>query len=140
VVVTATEQASTVTTESGSLAKWASWLAALVGLWVLVSPFVLSGSIGSGTAMWSNVAAGIVISALAGFGAYSFRTAAEVAANTPGEWSGWIAALAGIWIVVSPFVLSGLIATGTVMWGNVVAGVVALILAGYTGYTLHSGG
>lgn len=135
----ATEQASTVTTESSSFAKWASWLAALVGLWVLVSPFVLSGPIASGTAMWSNVVAGIAIAVLTAYGAYSIRTAAETSSNSLGEWSGWIAALAGVWILVSPFVQSGTITAGTPMWSNVAGGLVALVLAAFAGYSHPAG-
>ncbi|MEF8812979.1 MAG: SPW repeat protein [Halovenus sp.] len=70
----ATEQASAVTAEYGSLPKWASWLAALVGLWVLVSPFVLSGSIGDGTPMWSNVVAGGVAFILAAYAGYCLHS------------------------------------------------------------------
>lgn len=134
----ATEDASTVTTESGSLAKWANWIAALIGLWVLVSPFILSGSIAEGSALWSTVAAGLVILILAAYGAYSIRTAVEATTGSTGEWSAWLAALVGLWILVSPFVLSGSIATGTVMTGTVVAGLATFILAVYAGYHLHS--
>jgi uncharacterized membrane protein YczE len=133
----ATEQPSTVTTESGSLAKWASWLAGLVGLWVLVSPFVLTGEITEGTPLWSNVLGGLAILILAAYGAYAIRSLAETATNTAGEWSGWIAAIAGLWILASPFVLSGEIAEGTVMWSNVIGGVIALVLAAYAGYFLQ---
>jgi hypothetical protein len=57
----ATEQASSVTTEAASIAKRSSWIAALVVLWVLVSPFVLSEAITSGPAMWSNIVAGLLV-------------------------------------------------------------------------------
>lgn len=131
----ATEQTATVTTGSESLAKGASGLAALVGLWVLVSPFVLSGPFASGTAMWSTVVAGLLIAVLAAYGACAIRTSEDDAA---GEWSGWIAALAGVWILVSPFVLTGSIGSGAPMWSNVAGGIVALVLAAYAGYVLHS--
>lgn len=134
----ATRQAPNVLTESGPLAKWASWLAAVVGLWVLVSPFVLGGTIASGVAMWSNVAAGVVIAVLSAYGAYAILTSAELETNSLKEGSGWIAGLAGLWILVSPFVLSGPIGAGTAMWSTVAGGVVALVLAAYAGYVLHS--
>jgi len=134
----ATEQPSTVTAKSGSLAKWGSWLAGLVGLWVLASPFVLTGEIAEGTPMWSNVVGGLAILILGAYGAYTIRSLAETATNTPAEWSGWIAALAGLWIGVSPFVLSGELAEGNPMWSNLGAGIVALVLAAYAGYFLHS--
>lgn len=134
----ATEQPSTVTAESGSLAKWASWLAGLVGLWVGVSPFVLDGSIAEGTPMWSNVVGGLVILILGAYGAYAIRSLAETPRNSGGEWGGWIAALAGLWILVTPFILEGPIAEGDPMFSNVLAGLVALVLGAYAGYFLHS--
>lgn len=136
----ATERSSTVTTPSGSLAKWASWLAALVGLWVLVSPFVLSGAFGSGTPMYSTAIGGVVVLGLSAFGAYSIRTGAETPPNSLGEIGGWLAALLGLWMAVSPFVLTGEIASGTPMWSNVVAGILAAVLAAYAGYELHTAG
>lgn len=59
--------------EQGSPAEWGSWIAALLGLWVLASPFVLSGEIASGTPMYSNVVAGILVLVLAAFTAYTIR-------------------------------------------------------------------
>lgn len=129
----ATEQTSSVATESRSLARWSSWLAALVGLWVLVSPFVLEGGIASGTVMWSNAVSGVLVAVLAGYGAWRIReTAAE--RGSAGEWSGWIAALAGVWILLTPFVLTGSVGAGTPMYGTVIGGVVALVLAAAAGY------
>lgn len=133
----ATERASPVTTEYGSLAKWGSWIAALVGLWVVVSPFVLDGSVAAGTPMMSNVVTGVVILVLSAFAGSTIRSAAETETNSGGECSGWIAGLAGLWILITPFVLSGSIAAGTVKWSNVVVGLVAVVLAAYAGYFLH---
>lgn len=65
------------------------------------------------------------------------RTSAETATNSPGEVSDWIAALVGIWLAISPFVLTGAITTGATMWSTV-AGILALVRAAYTGYALHS--
>lgn len=134
----ATERTPAVTTEDRSFAKWTSWLAALVGLWVLASPFVPSGSVGSARALWSNVVAGVGILLLSAYGAYAIRTAAERPANSPAELGGWVAALAGLWVAASPFVLSGSVGSAPALWSNVVAGVVALVLAGYVGYDVHS--
>lgn len=134
----ATEQTATVTTTAASLAKWTSFLAAVIGLYVLASPFFLTGAIAEGTAMWSNVVAGIAILVLGAFGAYELRTADELGPGTTGEYTGSLAALVGLWILATPFVLTGAIAEGTVMWSNVVAGVLVLLLAGYAGYFVQS--
>lgn len=135
----ATEEASTVTTPFGSLAQYASWIAAILGLWVLASPFLLSGSFGSGTPMWSNVVAGLLILVLAAFGAWATRTAGWTEPDSLAEWSGWLAGLAGLWILVSPFVLGGTVGAGTAMWSNVAGGAVAFLLAAYDGYVLFAG-
>lgn len=49
--------------------RWAGWLAAIVGLWVLVTAFIWgSGGPGNPTTLfWSNVAAGLVIAILASY-------------------------------------------------------------------------
>lgn len=134
----ATEQSASVTTGSESLGKWGSWLAGLVGLWMLVSPFVLTGAIESGTPMWSNVVSGAIVVLLSAYGGYALRTKAESSADTTHEWSAWIAGLVGLWVLVTPFVLTGAIGTGTVMWSNVAAGIVILALDAYAGFGIHS--
>lgn len=135
----ATEQASQVTTEYGSLPKLGNWLAALVGLWLIVSSFVLTGSIESGTPMWSTVVAGVIILVLPAFAAYAIRSTAEAAKNSTGELAAWLAAIVGLWIIASPFVLTGAVESGTVLYSNIGAGAIAFILAGYAGYFLHMG-
>lgn len=134
----AAQEQATVTSTTVSLAKWTSYLTALVGLWVLVSPFVLTGAITEGTVMWSNVVAGVLIVVLGAFSAYELRTADEMPAGTGGEYTSWIAALAGLYVLVTPFVLTGAITEGTALYSNVVAGLIALVLAGYAGYFVQS--
>lgn len=133
----ATEQSPTVATDSAALPKWTSWIAPLVGLWVIVSPFVLEGSLASGLPMWSTLVGGLAILVLAGAAAYTRRTSSETETGTPGEYSGWIAALAGLWLAASPFVVTGSIGASTAMWSTIVGGALALILAAYAGYTSH---
>lgn len=90
----------------------------------LVAPFALTGPIESGMVMWNNVAAGILIAALAAFGGYSIRESDAFTANSPPEIGAWLAGIVGLWIAASPFVLSGTIDAGTPMSSNVGAGIV----------------
>lgn len=62
-----TEQASSVSTEPASLANWTSWLAGLAGLWILISSFVLIGTITSGNPMYGSVIAGGIAAVLAAY-------------------------------------------------------------------------
>lgn len=65
-------------------------------------------------------------SRIGAYGACAIRSIAETGGNSMGEWSGWTAALAGLWIGVSPFLLSGEIPDGTPMWSTVGAGLIAM--------------
>lgn len=68
----ATEQATS-TVGKGSIHEWAAWIAAIFGLWVLLSPFILTGDVGTGTPMYSNVISGIVVLILSAYVGYSIR-------------------------------------------------------------------
>lgn len=70
----ATEQSTTTGVQQGSGPEWASWVAALFGLWILLSPFVLSGNIATGNPMISNVVSGIIVLVLTVYTAYMIRT------------------------------------------------------------------
>lgn len=54
---------------------WTSWVVAILGLWILVSPFVMSGDIGTGAVMWSNVLSGAIVLILGGWEAYEAQQA-----------------------------------------------------------------
>ena len=52
-----------------------------------------------------------------------------------GELFGVVAALVGVWILVSPFVLSGTITDGTPLLSTAVSGMVAFLLATMAAYS-----
>lgn len=49
-----------------AFAEWEEWLNLIVGLWVIVSPWVLHFSANI-QAMWTNVIVGVVVAALAAY-------------------------------------------------------------------------
>jgi hypothetical protein len=123
----------------------AGWLAALIGIWVLITPFFW-GATGSGGGWWggggawlywSNIISGIVIAILAGYAAQSGNSGAS-----------WLAALVGIWVLITPF-FWGLAVGGGInwwaaqgvwlYWSNIIAGIVVAILAGYTAQSGSAG-
>lgn len=53
-----------------------AWINAVLGLWILATPFVLSGSITAGAAMWSNVVVGLAVMCLAGWNGYEAQKTA----------------------------------------------------------------
>jgi uncharacterized membrane protein YczE len=40
-------------------------------------------------------------------------------------------------VLITPFALSGPITTGTVLWSNVIVGLIAAIRAAYAGYAIE---
>ena len=75
-------------------AAWASWLNLILGLWMMISPFVVGYSAVSPMALWNGVVLGALI-AIAGL--------VVVQSVTPGP-SWWNVAF-GVWLFFSPWIL-----------------------------------
>src|ERR1044072_7002158 len=92
-----------------------SWVNILLGIWVLISPFVLTFALPR--AIWNNVITGIVVGILA-----------LIRLSVPNQtgWS-WINALLAIWLIISPFVLG--FAHGNALWNNVILGIIVAAFA-----------
>lgn len=91
----------------------ANWINALLGLWVIISPFVL-GFTRNQAAMWNNVATGGAVLLLAlGRGGTSGVAVRNL--------------LLGGWLIASPFVLGFL--QQVIFWNNIILGIVIVICA-----------
>lgn len=105
--------------------KWLSGIASLIGLWILISPFAL---VSTEAAVWNNVVVGAAIFLIAGFNYY--RIVNGLSTNI-GAMS--LVALLGLWTLIAPFVLA--VGSEALLWSNVVAGLLGLLVAGYVAYT-----
>lgn len=85
-----------------------SWISIVLGIWVIVSPFVLASH--SSKAIWNNVVVGAVVGILA-FVCWGMHQTG---------WS-WLNLILGMWLVISPFVL---FLSGPAMWNNVILGII----------------
>jgi hypothetical protein len=74
--------------------RWQDLINALLGLWLLVSPWVI-GDVDGSAAMWNAVIAGLVLAALA-LGAMVI----------PRAWEEWAQGAIGAWLIGSPWVLA----------------------------------
>jgi len=90
-----------------------SWVNIVLGIWVIISPFVLG--IHTPKGIWNNIVIGAVVGILA---IIRWRM------HQPG-WS-WLNLILGIWLVISPFVL---FLSGAVMWNNVILGIIVAAFA-----------
>jgi hypothetical protein len=90
-----------------------SWVNILLGIWVIISPFVLQ--MHSTKAIWSNVVTGVVVCILA---------LVRWSTHRPGL--SWLNLMVGVWLVVSPFVL---FLSTAAMWNNVILGIIVAATA-----------
>ena len=108
---------------------WQDWGNLVLGLWILVSPWVLqlttavsaeaTGGAVSNAATWNLALVGIVVAALAVAAIYSFQA-----------WEEWTNVGLGVWLIVSPWVL-GFSSSALLMWNAVIAGALIVVLAGW---------
>jgi hypothetical protein len=98
--------------------KVASGLNFLVGIWLIISPWVY-GSIYRVGSAWNNIIVGIIIAIFAAIRFFSPRSAVGLS---------WINALLGIWMIISPWIY-GYANNSARLWNSVIFGIIVLILA-----------
>ena len=96
--------------------RWQDQLILLLGLWLVVTPWVYTYPQGS-PQMINAVVSGLVIAVLAAFDLYKTYF-----------WAVVVNLLVGIWVAVSPWVLR-LAEQSTLMWNFVIAGIAVAVLA-----------
>jgi len=101
---------------SMSIKHWQDPLNLILGLWMLVSPWVLNHQAETNPT-WNAAILGILIAAVALF--TLFRVMA---------WEEWANVVFGVWLVISPWIL-GFSGLGAAMWNAVIVGAVVAVLA-----------
>ncbi len=99
--------------------RYALYLSFLLGLWLLISPWIFGVS-SQTTLVWSHVIAGIIIALLALYRVSDLGDESRT-------WASWLMALFGLWAIVAPWVL-GFSGQSSLMLSNVIDGIIVLIL------------
>ena len=98
--------------------KWAQWLNALIGVWFIVSPWIM-GFNQLSSATWFSVIAGAILLIV------SFWAATQTDAINWSSWQGWVSLIVGIvFVIVSVSVGLPTVA----MWTTGILGVIVFIL------------
>jgi uncharacterized membrane protein YfcA len=109
--------------------KWLSGINALLGGWLVISPFLLMAMAeGLSAAVWNNLLIGLAVFLVAGYNYY--RQSRTRSASTA---SASLVALLGLWMIVAPFVVFA-VGTAAMFWSNVVVGALVTIIAVYVAY------
>jgi hypothetical protein len=108
-------------------AKTLSWLVALVGIWVIISPFAL-GTTNTMKVLWNEVAVGGALLILGASAGLSTSRGIITSIN-------WLNAALGIWLIISPYVLA-YSSVSTTTFNDIYSGAVALVLAGWAALSI----
>ena len=104
--------------------KWLAGSNVVLGLWMLVAPAVLEPSVAG---MWNDVLVGSLVALLGAYNLYRTTQGNEVSRGVAS-----INALAGLWLLTAPFVLTGI--GGLALWNDVTVGLLIAIFGGYNAY------
>ena len=99
----------------------ASWISVIAGIWLIIAPFVL-GYVNNEPRI-NDIWLGIIVGVLALIRAFT---------PTGTSWFSWISVIAGIWLIIAPFVLGytsieprindiilGIIVAAVAIWSSV---------------------
>lgn len=92
----------------------ASWLTILAAIWLIIAPFVLGYL--NATARTNDLWLGIIVGVLA-----------VIRLVTHAAWAGWLNVIAGIWLIIAPFVLR--YPGTTELWNDVILGILVAAFA-----------
>lgn len=94
------------------------WINLVLAVCLFISPWVL-GFVGTTAAAWNAWLVAIILGALA-----------IAALSVFAEWEEWINLVAGLWLIVSPWLL-GFAANMNAMWTHVVIGILAAAVSAW---------
>ena len=113
--------------------KVLNWIIALCGLWEfadIILPFVI-GFVAVQAFVWNHIVVGLILMLA---GARAALTSNVRTART----MNWMAALAGIWLIVATFLLRDLPTTAG-LWNDLIVGVIVVILGVWAALALPRG-
>ncbi|MFA6427682.1 MAG: SPW repeat protein [Candidatus Magasanikbacteria bacterium] len=101
--------------------KTTSGVDIVAGVWLILSPFILSFTEVT-SALWNSIIFGIAVIALSAL--------RETEEGTKVRWPSWTNAVIGLWLVLSPFIL-GFTDNRVAYINTLVLGIIVLILASW---------
>jgi hypothetical protein len=95
--------------------RWLGWTSGILGLWLLLSPFLGLGPKGN---FWNDLIVGVVV-AIVGFGMVQAAS-----------WQGWTAGFLGLWLIIAAFI-PGVVTGAGLLWNDIIVGLI-IAIAGFT--------
>ena len=102
-------------TSRASTIKTASGVNLVLGIWLIIAPFILGYEIATSVA--NDVTIGIIIAILAAARAFGAYRAA---------WLSWFNVALGVWLLIAPFIL--FYASSAAVWNDIIVGIIVICL------------
>lgn len=97
--------------------RTASTINVILGIWLIVAPFIL-GTNSSTAVLWNDIILGIVVVVMAG----------TRLSNVQITWPSWVNVIAGLWLIIAPFVL-GYSTMANARYEDIIVGIVVALVA-----------
>ena len=112
-----------------AMGRWQDWFNLVLGVWLVVAPFVGVGAVND-VAAWNSYAAGAAVAIFA-----------LAAIARPQVWEEWVNLVIGLWLILAPFAL-GFADQPVAMWNQIIVGILIGLdalwaAAQYTGRRAH---
>jgi SPW repeat len=99
--------------------RWTSWTSVVLGIWLLIAPFVVGYHMVSAAAATEDVVMGILILG------FALWTALAVA---PPAGMGWAVFLFGVWVAAAPFAVGYQTVSTSAMVNDLIVGALTLLM------------
>lgn len=96
--------------------RWQDWANLVLGVWLILSPWLLGFS-ATPAATWNAVVVGVVVALMA-----------LLHLRGGPMWEEWLNVLLGVWLILSPWIL-GYSGMGNAVWNALIVGVLVGVLA-----------
>jgi VIT1/CCC1 family predicted Fe2+/Mn2+ transporter len=103
------------------------WVTGILGVFLMIAPY-LFGFADNSAAYWSSILAGGIV---------AIASIWEGVESRKENWEYWVAAVVGIFAIIAPFIF-GFGSLAGAMWTSVIAGVLIAIFAGTKLWTTSS--
>jgi hypothetical protein len=99
----------------------ASGINLILGLWLIIAPFVLGFS-GYRHSEWNCIVVGVIVATLAAIRIWGGRAA---------SWLSWINAALGLWLIVSPWIYNNS-NVNAILWNDIIVGAIIVVLGAWS--------
>ena len=106
---------------------WHEWTTLVLGGLLFIAPWIL-GFAGASAAAWNAWIGGLVVVGLSVLALVYFQ-----------EWEEWLNAALGVWLVLSPWLLS-FTSVPAAFWSTLVLGALICVVSAWKAYDAHGGG